>query len=137
MAEKKKGRRAGPAGGSTAGSSSRKQAAPAARTTVNADASTVVPAEGGAVVRSEAAAVVRAEGAAVNRLLAGRHHNPHSILGAHPAPNGVVIRAMHHAAQRAEVVLPDGDVHEMSRVHGGLFAVFLAGYELPLRYRIR
>ena len=32
--------------------------------------------------------------AEIERLAAGHHHDPHSILGAHPGPHGVVIRAL-------------------------------------------
>jgi 1,4-alpha-glucan branching enzyme len=44
---------------------------------------------------------------------------------------------MHHAAARAEIVLEDGETSEMSRVAGGLFAVFLPYAEHPVRYRVR
>ena len=55
----------------------------------------------------------------IDRLLQGRHHNPHSILGAHPATyraeTGVVIRTMHHDATHAEVVTEEGQVIRMPR----------------------
>ncbi|MGH7638662.1 MAG: 1,4-alpha-glucan branching protein GlgB [Gemmatimonadaceae bacterium] len=71
-------------------------------------------------------------------MLSGSQHDPHSILGAHPAPDGVVIRAMHHAAQKAEVVITaNGETHEMRGLGNGLFAVLLPELELPLRYRVR
>jgi 1,4-alpha-glucan branching enzyme len=77
----------------------------------------------------------------LDRLLHGRHHDPHSILGAHPATRsgepGVVVRLMRHDAVRAEIVLPDGETREMPRVRGGLFEVFVPYAELPLRYRAR
>ncbi|HJQ20624.1 MAG TPA: 1,4-alpha-glucan branching protein GlgB [Gemmatimonadaceae bacterium] len=76
---------------------------------------------------------------AVERLIAGRHHDPHSILGAHPVTRpqpGVVIRALHPDAKRCEAVLADG-AHEMARVGGSLFEVFVPGATLPLRYRLR
>jgi 1,4-alpha-glucan branching enzyme len=77
----------------------------------------------------------------VRRLLAGRHHDPHSLLGAHPATRhdkpGVVVRAMHPAAARASVVLEDGVSHDMVRLEGPVFEVFLPGAAAPLRYRFR
>jgi 1,4-alpha-glucan branching enzyme len=130
---------AGPAGRTDADPSDRITAAPSARTTV--DDETVLPGEAGAVVRSEAAAVLRGEAAAFQRLLQGKHHDPHSLLGAHPATHngepGVVVRVMHHAAERAELLLPDGETHEMARVFGSIFAVFTPYAGLPIRYRVR
>jgi len=79
--------------------------------------------------------------AALDRLLAGRHHDPHSILGAHPVEggSGVVIRVLHHDAKRCEIVLPDGAIHEARRARegAGLFRLVLEDAELPLRYRVR
>ena len=30
----------------------------------------------------------------IERIVAGQHHDPHSVLGAHPGPDGVTIRAL-------------------------------------------
>ncbi len=95
------------------------------------------PKEAAPSAQGQAAAVVRAEGAAVDRLLAGRHHDPHAILGAHHVAEGVAVRVMHHAATKCEIVLADGATHEMRRIRAGLFAVVLHGAALPLRYRVR
>ena len=50
----------------------------------------------------------RADNGAVRRLLEGRHHDPHSVLGAHPATvdgrAGVLVRAMHPSATRVELL---------------------------------
>jgi len=77
----------------------------------------------------------------VRRLLGGRHHDPHSILGAHPSTQhgepGVVVRAMHRGATHAELVDEDGTSHGMARPGGGLFTAFLPYAGLPLRYRLR
>jgi 1,4-alpha-glucan branching enzyme len=77
----------------------------------------------------------------LDRLINNRHHDPHSILGAHPATRGgelgVVVRVMHDDAARAEVVLADGETHPMARGRGDVFAVFLPYAGLPLRYRAR
>ncbi|GJG85135.1 1,4-alpha-glucan branching enzyme GlgB [Gemmatimonadetes bacterium T265] len=82
----------------------------------------------------------------VARLTAGRLAEPHALLGAHPAEvdglAGVVVRAWHPEAVRAECVLPpqQGDVAatlELRREAPGFFAAFLPGETLPLRYRLR
>jgi 1,4-alpha-glucan branching enzyme len=69
--------------------------------------------------------------------MSGRHHDPHSVLGAHETPDGVVIRVMHHAAEKAEVVIANGETHQMRHLGDGLFAVLVPEVELPLRYRVR
>jgi 1,4-alpha-glucan branching enzyme len=71
-------------------------------------------------------------------LVAGRHPDPHRILGAHPAKGGVVVRAYHPDATAAEVVLEDGPPMPMTAlgVPGG-FGALLSGRRLPLRYRLR
>src|SRR5215213_5926505 len=48
----------------------------------------------------------------IDRLLAGEHSEPHSILGAHPAmvdgERGVIVRALVANALRAECLIDDG-----------------------------
>ncbi|SMQ14035.1 glycogen branching enzyme [Streptomyces sp. Ag82_O1-12] len=39
------------------------------------------------------------------RLLAGAHHDPHALLGAHPAPGGIVFRALRPFARAVSVVI--------------------------------
>jgi 1,4-alpha-glucan branching enzyme len=80
----------------------------------------------------------------VDRLLAGRHSSPHSILGAHPATlnrrSGVIVRALASGASRVECVLPDGRAIPMTRHgrgHSDLYAGFVAGVSLPIDYRLR
>jgi 1,4-alpha-glucan branching enzyme len=156
---------ADPLGRTSADPSDRISAAPSERTTASAtrepddgatddeesarsaavlrdEAAAVVPAEGGAVVPAEGGAVLRvdfpkAPKADLTRLLHGRHHDPHSILGAHPANNGVVVRVLHPAAARVELVLPDGRSREMGREIGAIFAAFVPDAKMPLRYRVR
>ena len=42
----------------------------------------------------------------IDRLVAGQHHDPHSVLGAHPEPGeGVTIRALRPHATSIVVVL--------------------------------
>ncbi|HXT47520.1 MAG TPA: 1,4-alpha-glucan branching protein GlgB [Gemmatimonadaceae bacterium] len=87
------------------------------------------------------AALTGVDLAEVDRLLAGDHADPHRILGAHPATMdgaaGVIIRAMHPDAVRAEALLADDRAVELARLAGGLFGAFLPGATLPLRYHLR
>ncbi len=76
----------------------------------------------------------------IERLRAGEHHDPHNMLGAHPASingqSGVVIRAYHPDAKSAECLI-DGSREAMRSLGGGIFALFLAERQLPLSYRLR
>ena len=77
----------------------------------------------------------------VVRLMTNQHTAPHAVLGAHPAVvdrlAGVVVRAFHPDAASAECLLADGERYAMGAEGGGLFATFLPGETLPLRYRLR
>ncbi|HZB97149.1 MAG TPA: 1,4-alpha-glucan branching protein GlgB [Candidatus Sulfotelmatobacter sp.] len=73
----------------------------------------------------------------IQRLLDGEHHEPHRILGPHPGPEGVVVRAFHPDASTAEVAFAGGSV-PMVRIAEGLFEAVLpvaelAGYRLRMR----
>jgi 1,4-alpha-glucan branching enzyme len=74
----------------------------------------------------------------LNRLLAGEHHDPHSILGAHEYGDHTVVRAYRpHAVQVAALV--GGERHVFSHIEAGLFAVALpftnlADYRLEISY---
>jgi len=73
------------------------------------------------------------------RLGAGEQADPHAVLGAHPDPTGVVVRAFHPDAARAELLL-DGEAEAarpMAALGGGLFGALVPGASLPLRYRLR
>ncbi|HEV2376954.1 MAG TPA: 1,4-alpha-glucan branching protein GlgB [Streptosporangiaceae bacterium] len=67
----------------------------------------------------------------VNRIVAGTHHDPHSVLGAHPADGAVVVRALRPLATTVTVVLPDGSRHPLTHVHEGMFAGVLPVSEVP------
>ncbi len=75
---------------------------------------------------------IRAE---IDRLVAGEHHDPHSILGAHPGPDGVVIRALRPLATSVAVVLDDGRRVPMTHLAQGVFTVTLPDEKVP-DYRI-
>jgi 1,4-alpha-glucan branching enzyme len=85
--------------------------------------------------RTQGVTVSRAE---VERLLALNSPDPHAVLGAHPTPRGVVIRALRPEAARVEVV-PEGEgPREMNRVHtAGLFELLLEGRTQLFPYQLR
>jgi 1,4-alpha-glucan branching enzyme len=67
----------------------------------------------------------------IDRLVAGHHHDPHSILGAHPGPEGVVVRALRPLATSVTVILDDGRRFAMTHVYQGLFTVTLPEEKVP------
>src|SRR5437016_14390404 len=71
----------------------------------------------------------------IERIAAGQHHDPHSVLGAHPGPDGVVIRALRPLATSVTAVLDDGRRLPMAHVHEGVFAVTVPDEKVP-GYRI-
>jgi 1,4-alpha-glucan branching enzyme len=74
----------------------------------------------------------------IDRLAAGQHHDPHSILGAHTDGQKVVIRTLRPLADSVEVVLPDGTSHPMVHRHQGVFEVTLEDPESVVKdYRLR
>ncbi len=71
----------------------------------------------------------------IERIVAGHHHDPHSVLGAHPGPGGVIIRALRPMAKSVTAVLDDGRRLPMEHVHQGVFAVTVPDEKVP-GYRI-
>ncbi len=71
----------------------------------------------------------------LSRLVAGMHHNPHSILGAHEYTDHTVIRTLRpHALEVAALV--GGVSHPMTHVDAGLWAVALPFTDL-VDYRLQ
>src|ERR1700676_2987017 len=69
-----------------------------------------------------------------DRLLAGGHHDPHSVLGAHEYGEHTVIRAYRpHAVEVAAIVGPHR--YPLRHLEGGLFAVALPFVNL-IDYRL-
>ncbi|POX39309.1 hypothetical protein C3488_39380, partial [Streptomyces sp. Ru72] len=64
------------------------------------------------------------------RLLAGTHHDPHSVLGAHPVPDGMVFRAMRPCALSVTVVIGDAwaELHDDG---DGFFSALLPVRDVP------
>ena len=71
------------------------------------------------------------------RLAAGEHHDPHAILGAHPAAGGVVVRAFHPEATAVDLLRAGQPPLAMTAVGGGLWQGLVAGASVPLDYRLR
>jgi 1,4-alpha-glucan branching enzyme len=63
--------------------------------------------------------------AEIERVVAGQHHDPHSVLGAHLGPRGVTIRALRPMATAVTAVLADGSRHPLRHRHQGVFEVRL------------
>src|SRR4051794_35761421 len=74
----------------------------------------------------------------LNRLLAGEHHDPHSVLGAHEYGDHTVIRAYRpHAVE--VVALVGGQRYVFQHIEAGVFAVAvpftnLVDYRLQVSY---
>ncbi|WP_344393979.1 1,4-alpha-glucan branching enzyme [Streptomyces vastus] len=64
------------------------------------------------------------------RLLAGAHHDPHALLGAHPVPGGVVFRALRPYAD-AVAVSANGRRVELEAMGDGLFSSVLPLDSIP------
>ena len=72
----------------------------------------------------------------VRRLLVGAHHAPHSVLGAHPHPDGTVVRVLKPEADEVDV-LRDGTEHRLTRTPEGLFHGVVPGPAADYRLRVR
>ncbi len=80
----------------------------------------------------------RPDAADLAHLLAGTHHDPHSVLGAHPHPKGTAIRALRPDAVTVQARIGDTD-HELTHIDGGLFGAIvpikdLTDYRLAVTY---
>ncbi|GAA2594016.1 MULTISPECIES: 1,4-alpha-glucan branching enzyme [Streptomyces] len=64
------------------------------------------------------------------RLLAGAHHDPHALLGAHPVPGGIAFRALRPFAREVSVVV-DGEHHALASDGDGLFSGVLPLAGIP------
>jgi 1,4-alpha-glucan branching enzyme len=75
----------------------------------------------------------------IDAIVAGTSHDPHAVLGAHPGPDGVVIRVLRPLARTVTVVLDDGRRYPARHLHRGVFTVTLPvtqvpGYRLAVSY---
>ncbi|MFC7185271.1 1,4-alpha-glucan branching enzyme, partial [Kitasatospora paranensis] len=72
------------------------------------------------------------------RLLSGRHHDPHAVLGAHPVGDGTAVRVLRPGAVGVDLLTAGGAV-PLTGGPDGLFTVLLPavgppGYRLRVRY---
>ncbi|MFE7277677.1 1,4-alpha-glucan branching enzyme [Streptomyces sp. NPDC057623] len=70
-----------------------------------------------------------------DRLLTGTHHDPHSVLGAHPVPGGVAFRALRPYALSVTVVAGSlrAELHDDGE---GFFSGLLPLRDVPEEYRL-
>jgi 1,4-alpha-glucan branching enzyme len=88
--------------------------------------------------RAAARSPAGADPAELAQLVAGKHADPHRLLGSHPVKDGAVVRAYHPDAVSAECVLEGGpDVPMTPLGVPGTFGAFLKGRSPPFRYRLR
>jgi 1,4-alpha-glucan branching enzyme len=73
----------------------------------------------------------RVSHAEIDRIVAGSHHDPHSVLGAHPGPGGTVVRALRPLAASVTAVLADGSRFPLEHVHQGVFSATLPVTGVP------
>ena len=83
---------------------------------------------------------LRPHTADLNRLLAGEHHDPHSILGAHEYTDHTVIRAYRPHAVKVAALIGSAR-YEFQHIEAGLFAVAvpftnLVDYRLEVSYPV-
>jgi 1,4-alpha-glucan branching enzyme len=71
----------------------------------------------------------------IGRLVSGAHHDPHSVLGAHPTPAGVAVRILRPMAERVVVETASGRA-ELVHQQDGLFTGLLPVEQVPA-YRLR
>ncbi|MET9499967.1 1,4-alpha-glucan branching enzyme [Streptomyces sp. NPDC006552] len=75
-----------------------------------------------------------------DRLLSGTHHDPHAVLGAHPAGDGIAFRAWRPHARAVAVTTPEGLRAELHDDGDGFFSALLhpaappSAYELDITY---
>ena len=72
----------------------------------------------------------------LERLVAGRHHNPHAVLGPHPHDGGVTVRTLRPLAQNVAVEIADGSRVELRHEFEGVWVGVLPTAVVP-DYRIR
>ncbi len=73
----------------------------------------------------------------LTRLLALRHSDPHSILGAHPTPRGVIVRAFRPGAEKVNLIIEGEPPLPMrARPEPGLFEVLAEKKREVFPYRL-
>ena len=73
----------------------------------------------------------------LKRLLELRHQDPHSILGAHPTDQGVIVRAYRPDTERIFLIVDDEPPRQMvSRPEPGLFELLVSEQRQVFRYQL-
>lgn len=89
---------------------------------------------------TESDSILRGDPQQFRSIVGAEHAQPHSYLGAHLIEvggiPGVVIRAYHPGADAAWVLIDESE-RLMMNLGEGVFATFIAGARLPMRYRLR
>ena len=87
----------------------------------------------------EAPPKARTQPEAIDALVQGRHSDPHRLLGAHPAADGVgaAVRVYRPDAERVEVLADGREPVEAERLAPGFFEARLAEQPRPEEYRLR
>ena len=74
----------------------------------------------------------------IEAIVAARHGDPFSVLGPHPAPGALAIRAFVPGADEVEAIGPTGAAVPLERRHAeGFFEGLAAGASHPFAYRLR
>lgn len=68
-------------------------------------------------------------------VAAGAHHDPHSVLGAHPGSGSVTLRTLKPLARTVTAVLADGTEIPFSHEVDGIWSAVVPGSSVP-RYRL-
>ncbi|WP_457034385.1 GlgB N-terminal domain-containing protein, partial [Kitasatospora sp. P5_F3] len=71
-----------------------------------------------------------------DRLLGGRHHDPHGVLGAHLTSEGVVVRVLRSGADRVVVETGEGEARLIPD-RDGMFTGLLPGLDEVPAYQLR
>src|SRR4051794_12380547 len=72
----------------------------------------------------------------MNGVVAGDTHDPHAVLGAHPAGDHTIVRTLRKGAEKVSVIF-GSERADMSKVHdAGIFAAELPGTVLDYRIEV-
>ena len=69
------------------------------------------------------------------RIASGSHHDPHSVLGAHPHEKGWVIRTLKPLARSVSIELGAGELVELEHLEHGIWQGYVAAKKTP-DYRV-
>jgi 1,4-alpha-glucan branching enzyme len=73
----------------------------------------------------------------LDAIVRREHPDPHTVLGPHEAPGGVLVRAYRPAARAVRAQLDDRRTVELVQIHpGGVFEGLIDGAELPVHYKL-